>query len=482
MNDLLKSRRGGHLLGLSLEAGRFEAALLHRTNGSVAILKSVSAPLPAALLNGPPEPLGREVRRVLDEAGIKERRCAVALPIAWVLTLQVSLPDLPDADLASLLQLEAERGFPHSPESLLITESRFHSEPSGTDTGHFATLLAIPRDRIARLESALATAQLTPLTFNLGLPELVAAVDPKGSDTLTLLPEDEQLGVLLSAGDGIVLLRQINAAFSLVEGRPQLDAEHVRRELRITLAHLSGGVRESLRRIQILGQDAAADALATGLAPFAPGLGLTIERTRALPTQVSGVVVPAGTAPGQAVVVALRPLVGDSPRFDFLPPKISAWQRFSERYSSGRLAAAGVVLGALAALVALAFLIQQIQLWHWNGRWQTMAKKVGEIEKIRAQTARYRPWFDESVRSLGVLRRLTEAFPEDGSVSAKSLELRAPSTIICTGSAKDRASFLRMFEKLRAAPEVGEIKLEQMRGRSPLEFTFNFQWVDRSTP
>ena len=36
----------------------------------------------------------------------------------------------------------------------------------------------------------------------------------------------------------------------------------------------------------------------------------------------------------------------------------------------------------------------------------------------------YRPWFDESISGLSILRRLTESFPQDGSVTAKTLEIR----------------------------------------------------------
>jgi hypothetical protein len=101
---------------------------------------------------------------------------------------------------------------------------------------------------------------------------------------------------------------------------------------------------------------------------------------------------------------------------------------------------------------------------------------VAELEDIQKLRKRFRPWFDESARSLSVLKRLTEAFPEDGSVSAKTVEIREPATITCTGTARDRQALLKLLDKLRAAHEVADVKVEQMRGRSPLEFTFNFRW------
>ena len=71
------------------------------------------------------ELVGREIRKHLDQAGIRERRCVVCVPLNWALTLQTKLPELPDADVTSFLQVEAERGFPYGPDALLTSSSRF---------------------------------------------------------------------------------------------------------------------------------------------------------------------------------------------------------------------------------------------------------------------------------------------------------------------------------------------------------------------
>jgi hypothetical protein len=105
-----------------------------------------------------------------------------------------------------------------------------------------------------------------------------------------------------------------------------------------------------------------------------------------------------------------------------------------------------------------------------------MTKEVAELEGMQGQIRRYRPWFDDSFRTLSILRRLTEAFPETGVVTAKSVEIRDSSTITCSGTARDNQSFLRMLDQLRAAREVGNVKVDQLRGKTPLQFTLNFQW------
>ena len=171
-----------------------------------------------------------------------------------------------------------------------------------------------------------------------------------------------------------------------------------------------------------------------------------------------------------------RQLAGVS-GMEFLPPKISPWQQLTERYSSGKLAYAGMGAGAVAALVLMAFLVQQIILWRWQSKWSAMEPKVVELTQMRDQIRRYRAWYDDSARTLAILKRVTEAFPEDGAVSAKTIELREPSRVTCTGTARNREVFIKTLDQLRTATnQISDIHIEMTRGNTPMEFTFNFQW------
>ncbi len=76
-----------------------------------------------------------------------------------------------------------------------------------------------------------------------------------------------------------------------------------------------------------------------------------------------------------------------------------------------------------------------------------------------------------------ILKRLTEAFPEDGSVTAKTVEIRDLNTVTCTGIARDRQVLLKTIENLRKVQQFREVALGPTRGQSPaVQFTFNFQW------
>ena len=95
---------------------------------------------------------------------------------------------------------------------------------------------------------------------------------------------------------------------------------------------------------------------------------------------------------------------------------------------------------------------------------------------MQQQIRQYRPWFDRSFPSLSVLRELTLAFPEDGVVSAKTVEIRDANTVTCSGTARDNAVLLRTLTQLRATSGVTGLKVDQIRGKAPMQFTFDFQW------
>src|SRR5579863_584938 len=119
-----KRKRLTSLLGLSLDGSKLEGVVLRRNNGSLTVHESFSATLTLDPLTAAPELVGREIRNHLEAAGIRERFCVVCLPLKWVLTASTELPPLPEADATSLLQLEAERGFPTDVATLQMADSR----------------------------------------------------------------------------------------------------------------------------------------------------------------------------------------------------------------------------------------------------------------------------------------------------------------------------------------------------------------------
>jgi len=65
-------------------------------------------------------------------------------------------------------------------------------------------------------------------------------------------------------------------------------------------------------------------------------------------------------------------------------------------------------------------------------------------------------------------------FPEDGVVTAKSIEIRNVTEVSCTGAAQDNQVYLKMSDRLKAASHVADLKTQTLGKK----FSFNFQWVE----
>ncbi len=436
-----KRRRLSALLGLALDGSRLDGALLRRTNGSVQLLKSFSVTLSLDPLTADPELVAQEIRNHLAAAGIREHHCAVCVPLKWALTVHSELTDLPEADVASFLAIEAERGFPCDVTTLRLATSR---------SAKRAAQIGLPANQLDALENILRRAKLKPVSFSLGISALQP---PDASDgVLALAIGESHLDLQITAGGGVVALRTIEGALD--------DADLVARELRITLGQLPAEVRDAVRRVRIFGPTGLAGTLTQRLAP----LGLSVEQ------------VAADTSP--AFRLAARQLMRDATPFEFLPPQVTVWQQLATRYSSGRWRVIGATAAALVVLVGGPFLVQQIQLMTLKSRWDGMSAKVGQLENVQQQIRQYRPWFDDSFRSLGILRQLSQSFPEDGSVTAKGIEIRDSRTVTCSGVARDNAALLRMLGQLRTASAVTDLKVSQIRGKKAMQFVFDFHWQE----
>jgi hypothetical protein len=286
----------------------------------------------------------------------------------------------------------------------------------------------------------------------------------------------------VSCGGGIAALRALQGAMEQDGVRKRPYADVVARDLRITLGQLTPELRETVRKLRVFGGSDDFDRFADDLASRSKSMGLEVELVRTYPPAKSGMRMPSGTPVSPAVSLAARFLAGQGAEFEFLPPKVSAWKQFSNRYSSGKLAWTGAAVGVAAVVVALAFGIQQWQLVRWQTKWGAIKPRVTELEKMQDEIRRFRPWFDDSFRTLSILRRLTEAFPEDGAVSAKRVEIRDPAIVTCSGVARDINSALKVRNQLLAMKEVSDMQMEQFRGKTPVQFSFHFRWTERANP
>jgi hypothetical protein len=99
---------------------------------------------------------------------------------------------------------------------------------------------------------------------------------------------------------------------------------------------------------------------------------------------------------------------------------------------------------------------------------------VRDLDDTQQLIRRFRPWFDNSFKNLSALKKLTESFPVDGVVSAKTVDIRNSSQVTCSGVAHDNQALFKMLDQLRANKEISDVKMDQIRGKNPLQFSFNF--------
>lgn len=470
-------KKPSSVVGLALADGNFRAFHVARTKGKVEVVKSATAKLSLDLLHPEAELIGRELKNHLEAAGIRERQCVVAVPASWVMSQHLRLPDALSAeDAASLLQLEAEKGFPCDPEQLQIARSPHRAG----EHGH-VTQLAVRREQVEHLAAALRHAGLKPLSFSLGLPALPGVIAGAGAGRITLRLEPTGATLLVSVGGGIAAFRTFEATIDSEAGEVLVNGPALAREVRITFEQIPAELRGELRVLFLTGDNAMTRQLAEILGEWAKDNGLTVER--------DAVAAARPVADQVAEQLARRALEEGLPALEFLPPRASRWSQLVARYHSGRLATVGIAAGA-AALVALGFFgWQEYQRMSLRDEWQAMRAEVAALDGVQTRIREYRGWYDSGFLNLTIMKKLTECFPDSGSVTAKAVEIHAPggnvapnalsaaNTVSVSGTARDNAALLRCFDELRKVREVEALKMEQIRGKAPaLQFTFTFRW------
>lgn len=473
MTKWLKNKRVNTLLGLSFEADRVDGAVLRKVNGGIDISNPFASALVGDLATVDPQIIGAELRKHLDSAGIHERNCVVGLPAAWVLSCQSHLPELAEADVDDFLDLEAERGFAYTADELIICRSKFKSL---TGSIH-VTQVAVPRENVERMEQILRAARLSPVSFSTGLCAGFGSQENVTQGILNLFVNESSVGFLAVADGGISVIRTLQLPPATKENGASLSVEAARRELRVTLGQLQPEVRATVRGLQIVGGGPEGDQLYQNFGATAKAWGLSLQRGQLKPAFGLENGHTARVLISSAMLLAAQRLSGQPPAVEFLPPRLSAWKQFTSQYASKKLVYSGVAAGALAGLVLIAFLIQQVRLSGLRSQWLSLKTPVQEIEEMQQEIKKFRSWYDDSLRNLNILRRLTEAFPQEGTVVAKILEIHSGGVVTCSGTANDHAALLKTLDRLRASTEVTEVQVDQLRGKAPLQFTFNFKWT-----
>ncbi len=474
----MKARKYSTLLGLAFDGENMKAVLLHRTGQRVRCRRSLQVALSLNPVSSDPALAGREIRNHLSEAGIRERHCVVCVPLQWALIVQSDLPDLPESDQNSYLELQAERRFPFALEDLSLAINCYQA-PDGS---RGATLAAIPRQHITALQKTLHAAKLRPVGITLGITSL-CEFDSIPPGTAVLLAGNRGIDFAIAFSRGLMALRSIGTGHSADSTEELQDTAEIVRQIRITLGLLPAGLQSAIRIARVFGTAAQSAPILAALQESADRLGFDVQAgdLRTLHPAVEGADIPAGVS-AECFAATLSRLVGRPTDFEFLPAQVSRFKQLTGRISSRgtRWLAAGAA--ALVVLFGGLMGYQHIRLSRLESQWKAIEPHVKQLAGLQAKIRQFRPWFDSSHRTLRITKALTEAFPEEGAVWAKSLEIRRlPETgetvVSCSGKARSNREWLAVLDRLRKTQGIADLRFQQVQGGDPLQFTLTFRWT-----
>ncbi len=454
---LRQKLRNRSILALTLFSHECGVRLVKRDGDTVRSEARFFLPRGADALIAQPEDFGKELVDLLTANNIRERHCVVCMPPSWAFTCATDVPEeLTGVDLRDYLELRAEKEFPMSISDLRLAHSAFVL-PGGRRR---VTVAAVPVKRIAAVEQMLATIGGKLLSLSLGLDYLLAT--PGAPPRVHFLANGKHVDVIITSGGGIAGVRTLSTGVPPPD--PAFDAIGFCREVRIMLGRLPEGVRQGVAEATFGGSLDSAGQLREKTTPLLSRMGLFAPDVTESPTPPVGL---------EAAELFLH---DQSATFEFVTPEVKKWQIWLQKVDSKRRRAmVGVALGIIL-LPIVAFMVRSHIESSLNREWNGMQRDVAEVEKIQAKIRRFRPWFDPNPQTLGALETLAGAFSDNGETWAKNIQIHDGERVTCTAFAKTQAAKDEMLGRLRKKPGVSEVQTQQVRGNSPITYTFTYKW------
>jgi hypothetical protein len=425
--------------------------------------------------------VGREIRNLLDQANVRERRCVVGAPVQWALTARADIPaELSREDEKNYLDLAIERSFPFGVEDLSISTSR---SVNGAKAPH-AFLAAIPVVKLEKLRKALIAARLKPVAVTFAITAQMAIGPKDVKDGVVLRVGEKDVDAALVNEGGLVSLRNFDDVISFDRKGLLFDTDRIARELRISMGCVKAAKQGGELVGRVVGRMDSAREFCRQMAEHGGRPSCSFDaRDAAALAGVSGGENMSGAQLAASSVAAWW--LGDAEKdFQFLPPQPNRLDRLRSRVSGRATLWLGGTAGAVAFLILLAFLVQGRILGSLESRWSRVEPAYTRVEALQDGVRRYRPWYGEDAGSLQILKALAEAFPAEGAVWARGIDIKeadpdgALSLISCVGFARDQRVWLGALEKLRNTKGVSNVQVQQLRGDSPIQFSLRFNWSE----
>lgn len=188
----------------------------------------------AAQWDDSPQEIGEELRRELQQRGVKSCRLLVGLPRSQVETIDLLLPPASEQELPTMVRHEVFRRFTDLADTAIID---FIAKPNDADSSHKIEAAVLRSEMVAKIRAIGEAAGHPPSRIVLrsfaiaSLFERLTGEDHSASLLLNLMDFEADMSVL---ADGAV---QFSRTVRLPDGRKQHpDVERISDEIRRTLA------------------------------------------------------------------------------------------------------------------------------------------------------------------------------------------------------------------------------------------------------
>lgn len=448
-------------LALTLESGRILASSVRSDAAEGAPRTPISIAVGADELVRNPEKAAQTVSQALSQAGWRERRCVVCVPPGWALSTATDLPAIEPDDLRGFLEIRAEQEFSLPPGDLRLGFC-VYTLPDGQPR---ATLAAVSDRRLKAVETFVQGLGRKLVSLSLALED--ALTDPQ--PTLHFQANGTHTDVVVTGGGGAVAALRSLASPGESPETP-FDPAAFCREVRITLGRLPTSIRKEIVKAQFGGTIESARRLCADIRDDLLRMGIRAPACDAdLAPDSDPDATPAADAAGRLIRGEIVP-------FEFVVPEVRRWQPALARFNTKQYRVIGLAVLCLVFLPALLYFVRSEYESHLNSEWEGMRDNVAQLDALQQKIVRFRPWFDPTPETLKAIESLIAAFPEQGDVWAKTVQISPGYHVTCTGFARNVASLQPMLDRLRARPGITGLQVPQLRGDKPVQFSITYLW------
>ncbi|QNN25216.1 hypothetical protein HED60_24025 [Planctomycetales bacterium ZRK34] len=405
--------------------------------------------------------MGKALRQALKASNIRARHVMLGLPAKWLMTRVYPVPPADPQALRDMLRLGADRVFTVDAEQLMMDYV-----PPNASLGGAVLMVAATRQNAQR---AIKIAEAAGLRVDGVTSSTAALATMLENDAAVLRCDDEsgelavrregQLAALVHVGRGRDLAGNLKR---LIAGEPQL-AEAVRR----SAVHVTAWDHATGQSQRELG-DAIGTAVESLKLPHVNGLDDVDTVQRYAPAIAAAL---AGADAKYRPVDLINSRLAEPHR----PNVVIRWR--------AAIIAAVIALLALGAM-GLSIYREKNELAEMTAQ-LAAGQPNAEAAKLTVDRVRQaEQWLRHRPRAMEMLREMTLAFPERGTVWLNELTIREDHSAVLSGKAEQDRGVLELRDKLAKSDGISQVKLLFMREAGKSERQINFAislHLDRNT-